>query len=492
MTDLTKGLSPDMRQEIATIQRDPWSLSARLKWLLNEDPTLLTRGGSKGLRIYDELERDARVYATLRKRKQALLAFPYQIDPASDSPADQAAAELVTQQLASMNFRETCLDLQDAVLKGFAISEILWELVDGRPVIRQSLARDQRRFVFGQGRELRMRDWTNMWDGHEMPARKFIVHRVGGKDGSPYGHGLGSILFWLVLFKRQGLTFWLTFLDKFGSPTAVGKYPIGVDEEGQQKLLNSLFAIAQDAGIIIPNNVEIELLEAQRPGSVDAYERLARYIDEEITLAVLGETLSTSLGDVGSQAATSVHDGVRLELVQGDGELLAATLNDTLIRWIVEANLPNAQPPKIKFLVDQEEDLTKRAQRDQIVQQMGFKPTLEYIQETYGGDWTEPPPVAAPEAPPANPAFAEPNTAARDASTVDTLVGQAADLLDPITSAAIDAVQQALADSDSLGDFQTRLAGLAATFQADKFAAIMEQALSASHLAGRADVDRGQ
>ncbi len=463
MTD-KKSVPTAIRDEIATIPRDPWNPAARLKWLLNLDDTLITRGGSRGLRIYDELERDGRTMSCLRKRKMALLAYPWQLEAASDAPLDQAAAALVQTQFKSMNFRETCLALQDAILKGFSVGEVLWGIdQNGFIAPTMVIARDQRRFVFGQDRRLRMRDWSNMWDGVELPDRKFIVHSVGSKDGSPYGLGLGYVLFWYVFFKRQDITFWLTFLDKFGSPTALGTFRSGTNPDDQEKLLWATFAIAQDAGIVIPDTCKIDLLEAQRSGSVDAYERAARYFDEEITITVLGETLTTSNAGVGSQAATTVHDDVRLELVQSDGELLAASLNTTLVRWVTEMNLAGANPPILKFIVGQEENLTARAGRDKIISDMGFKPTLNYITETYGGEWTERaamPPIGADPAdtPDENtPAFAEP-------TAEDDLVARYAERLgsqaDPAIEAMIGTIHQLVKDGSSLEGIRDKLLDL--------------------------------
>ena len=44
-------------------------------------------------------------------------------------------------------------------------------------------------------------------------------------------------------------------------------------------------------GIVVPDGMVIEFLEATRSGTVDAYERMARYMDQQISLIVLGETL---------------------------------------------------------------------------------------------------------------------------------------------------------------------------------------------------------
>ena len=48
--------------------------------LRNEDDTLVSRGGSKGLKIYDELKRDAHAGAVLAKRKLAVTSRPWLAD----------------------------------------------------------------------------------------------------------------------------------------------------------------------------------------------------------------------------------------------------------------------------------------------------------------------------------------------------------------------------------------------------------------------------
>lgn len=244
----------------------------------------------------------------------------------------------------------------------------------------------QRRFNFDSEHRLRLKTWAQLIPGENVPARKFIVHTFGAKDGSPYGIGVGSKLFWPTLFKRQDITFWLTFLDKFGSPTAVGKYPNGTPPSDQDKLLQALGAIAQDAGVTVPEGMIIELLEAQRGGSV-SYEQFARYMDEEMTFAVLGESPTAKGGGGAQQTAALAREEVRLELVQADADLLSATLNATLSPWLTAYNVPGARPPKIWRQVQQAEDLKIRSERDRNLFSLGFRPTLAEVQRTYGGEW---------------------------------------------------------------------------------------------------------
>ncbi len=310
-----------------------------------------------------------------------------------------------------------------------------------------------------------------MWPGEVMPDQKFIVHSTGAKDGNPYGLGLGTRLFWPVWFKKQGMQFWLTFADKFGSPTAVGKYPSGTSASEQANLLEAIGAISQEAGIIVPDNVVVELLEATRSGAGDFYERLCKYMDDQVSVCVLGENSTTSGKSSGlNSSQAQVHNEVRLELSKADADLLSGTLNETLVKWLTEFNFPGATPPKLWRRVAQQEDLKSRADRDTSIYNLGFKPTLEYITETYGDGW-EPrdmiagaAPISAPggggSAPGVDSAFAEPTPQ----HFMDDLVNEAAaewqPVMEPMMAPVRDALKQAIKKGETCAQFAEKLPAL--------------------------------
>lgn len=412
MNDQTKNdqakLGPEQRQEVATIARDI-TYPAFHGVLRHQDDTLATRGSNRSYKIYDDIERDCHAYGVLQKRKLAVVARPWQVDPATEDALDVKAADLVREQLSNIgvpeqdgeqiavptNFDMVCVNLLDALLKGFAIGEVMWALDGAEVVATEIRPRDQRRFAFDPDYKLRLKTFENLLTGEPVPPRKFVVHTFGAKDGSPYGLGLGSRLFWPTLFKRQGITFWATFLDKFGSPTAIGKYPGGTQSTEKDKLLEALAAIAQDAGVAIPDGMVIELLEAARSGTV-SYEQFCRYMDEQMSYAVLGDAAGAQ-GSGGALASAAIlRNEVRLELVQADSDLLSSTLNSTLVPWITQFNVPGARLPKVWRQVKAAEDLKVRSERDKNLFAIGFRPTLAHVQETYGGEWEVVKKLAAP------------------------------------------------------------------------------------------------
>lgn len=501
----------DATTEIATLATDPfrWWYGGKIQ---NEDAVLAARGQGKGLWLYDELARDPKVGSAMEKRKLALIRREWELEPADETAPARAAMDLVQQAMDGLRFNQVVEDLLDATLKGIAISEIVWTGGAQGIVPDRIVARDPRRFTFAEvdqaPPELRLLTREAPTDGIALPARKFIVHRHGGRYGSPWGLGLGHRLFWPVFFKRQGIGFWLGAVEKFAAPTPLGKYPPGTSEADQKKLLEALTAIAREAAVVVPEGMLVELVEAKRSGAFDTYEKLARYMDEDIAVAVMGATLTASAGEAGSRALGEVHGDMLTTLVAADADALSDTLNDTLLRWLVEINMPGAPPPRIWWDFEEPEDLGARAKRDVDVKSLGFRPTLEYIREHYGEGWevsetlaSEPasaapgqrPPGARPGQVAADPIaelFAERGRkrepAPRDAA--DALTEQLAELAANLDDPLFQAIEALVAKAESLEQIAEGLVALVPTIGNDRLAELMAQALAVADLTGRADL----
>lgn len=498
-------LPAELRREIATVGNDPNRMLFGNR-IQPEDATLASRGQAKGLWLYDELERDDQVATVLQKRKLALVGRRWEVEPAEDgNPAAEAAAAMVTEVLGAIGIEGLVFEMLDAIMKGVSIIELVWGVRGGLVVPIAGKHRDPRRFAFaapeagGGEAALRLLTRTRPIEGDALPARKMVVFRFGGRYDNPWGLGLGHQLFWPVFFKRQGVAFWLGGLEKFAQPTPLGRYPNGTPEDEQRKLLDALQSIATDAGVIVPEGMAIELLEAKRSGSFDSYEALARYMDEAIAKLVLGETLTTSNGSGGSRALGEVQNEVRLEITRADGDMLAQTLNRTLVQWVVEVNMPAAPVPRLWWDVSEPRDLSSQADRDVKIASMGFRPTIEYVTSTYGEGWVEAP---APPAPAAGDAlarmFAEAGRAARrratlppegaDRDAADDLSDQLGALMAGGTDPVMAAIEALVARATSLQDVADGLVALAPTITDDRLAQLMAQALIVAGLTGRNDI----
>lgn len=388
--------SPPEISEIATTARDPmvWSFQTIMQ---PTDATLRLKGGLRGIGIYDEIRRDPHAFAILQKRVLEVVSREWKVLAASNSALDKQAADLVERQLKGLNFDRLTRGLLGAVLRGFAVAEVIWELRGGEWWASAAKVRKQRRFRFTVDGELRLVTETFRLEGEAVPDRKFIVHRhsIDDDDDDPYGVGLGSVLFWPAWFKRQVLGNWLRGTERFASPTVNISYEGAYDERRQEEMLEAARRLSVEGGIAHPSNVTVELLEAKGSGGGEISEKLARYLDELMSEATLGETLSTNSGQRGARSLGEVHNEVRIAIAKADADLVSETLKDTLIRWIVDLNLPGAGLPTVYRDFPEAENLNDKVKRDQAIFDMGFEPKDEtYINETYGGEWVKKQPPA--------------------------------------------------------------------------------------------------
>ncbi len=376
---------PIVGVEVASQISDPWWSYYTGKILLNPDKTL-RQEGLQNTELYEDLLRDAQVRSNLQTRRLAVIGKEWSVEPASEKQRDQKIAEFVKEVLLNFDFDTARYALLQGILTGFKVSEIMWEYSEGDVWIKEMIAKPTRRWSFGLKRELRMLTRHNAFEGDPAPDRKFQTFVMPSDNGSPYGDGLGSTLYWLVWFKKNGIKFWLIFNEKFGSPTAIGKYPVGTNRDQQDALLSALQAIQQESAIKIPDTLQVGLLEAQRSGTMNNYEKFLLFANAEITKAIMGQTLTTEMGQQGgSFAASKIHDEVRADYTKGDADLLSNQLNSQLIRWLVDYNFPDVKKyPKLWIRAQEEKDLLVLAQRDQILQAMGMPISARYVSGSYG------------------------------------------------------------------------------------------------------------
>jgi phage gp29-like protein len=347
--------------------------------LIPQDTVLRQRG--RDYKIYREVLRDDQCKSAFQQRQDAQIAAEWEVEPASDAAIDVSAADFIREQLNSIEWDRAYRGMHFGVWYGYSVGECLWDY-DGRYVVLKDIrVRERERFAFDAKRRLYLRSST----GDElMPERKFWVVNTGADhDDEPYGLGLAHYCYWPVFFKRNDIKFWLVFQEKFAAPTVKGKTPAGVFNDPAQRaaILAQLRAFATDTAIVVPEGVEVELLEATRSGST-SYKELADAMDAALAKIILSQTMTTDNGSSRSQA--EVHEGVRDMVVKSDADLICNSFNRQPVRWLTEWNFPGAKPPRVWRNTEPDEDLNRRADRDSKIYTLGFEPDEEYLSEVYG------------------------------------------------------------------------------------------------------------
>jgi phage gp29-like protein len=341
------------------------------------------------MELFEEMEeKDAHLTAILQTRKMAVLGKDYEVLPSGRTPEDERLAEVVGEMVYRIpNLEEACLDLLDAIGKGFALSEIIWEVTAGQARVAELRWIPQKLVTFSEELQPRLLTAEARWQGVEPPPWKVIYHRYKARSGYATRAGVLRVVGWMYLLKNFALKDWAAFNEVFGMPLRLGKYDPTASPADRDALVLAIRNLGSDAAGVISKATEIEFVEAtSRSGGANPYQLMVEFCNREMSKAVLGQTLTTdTAGVTGTYAAAKVHAQVRRDLVEADAQALATTLREQLLRPLVGFNFGWDKPvPWFRFRFEEEEDLKTLSQVYRNLAAMGVPLSMEHIAERFG------------------------------------------------------------------------------------------------------------
>ena len=245
---------------------------------------------------------DKRLSAVARER------FEFQRD---GNPVDE-----VNEQIKSPWFRSFVKDAVSSKLWGFTLCQfkrdergwITYDLIDRKhfdPVKRQVLLYET--------------------DVTGVPLEAFSNCLVICDD--PRGLGRLATCAPYALYKRGNLGDWAQFCQIFSMPIREYTYTAG-DEEARKRLLADARKQGVNAVYIHPEGSGMTLHEAQgKSGTNDLYERFTANCNDEMSIAVLGNTLTTKSDTNGTQALGTVQAKEQMKITEDDVQFILDLLN---------------------------------------------------------------------------------------------------------------------------------------------------------------------
>ncbi len=458
----------------------------------------------------DMEEKDSHLQSELGKRRNAILTMDWQITPPPNaSAAEQRDAQMIEEILRDATWLDDCIfDATDAILKGFSCQEIEWEqgLVGGLKLIRNVHWRDPAWFMTPQHERntLRLRDGTA--DGVELAKFGWITHIAKAKTGYLSRIGLVRTLVWPFIYRNYSARDFAEFLEIYGLPLRLGKYPEGATNNEKNTLLRAVMSIGHNAGGIIPRGMEIEFEKAAE-GNATEFMAMIDWAEKSMSKAILGGTLtSQSDGKTSTNALGNVHNEVRQELRDADLKRLAATLTRDLVYPLYALNCKSFNDarriPRFEFDTAESEDINSFGEGLGRLVDIGFQIPLQWAQ-----DKMQIPLAAEGEAvlsrgtmqtEPAEP----PKSAVLSAGaplTINALHRDPDDLIDELEPTAeeyesvIDPMLKPIVEAIRTGGYeyaQTRLAELYQDLDDDALEQMLTRALFVSDLIGRLNANR--
>ncbi|MBW1990345.1 MAG: DUF935 family protein [Deltaproteobacteria bacterium] len=247
--------------------------------------------------------------------------------------------------------------------------------------------RDPRFFVFDRdtGNTLRLIDDADPVNGVPLAPFKWIVHKPRLRTGMALRGGIARVVAWAHLFKSYTIKDWMAFCEVFGMPLRVGKYGPNATVSEKTILLNAVANLGTDAAAIIPESMQIEFVEAAKvSGGQALFEKLADWLDNQVTKYILGQTGTTS-GTPGRLGNEEAQNEVRHDIRDADAGQLAGTLDRDLVRPFIDLNFgPQRAYPRIVLREPAVEDLDRLSLALDRLVPIGLRVSASEIRDKFG------------------------------------------------------------------------------------------------------------
>ena len=189
--------------------------------------------------------------------------------------------------------------------------------------------------------------------------------------GSERELGILSQILVAVLYKRNNYADWAKYCELYAIPIQEYTYNAG-DEETRRQLLLDARNRGNNAVYIHPAESNFKFVESNsKSGTSELFKDFTEYWDQQIAIRVLGNTLTTSASDTGTQALGTVHKAVEEELNEDDCNTVLDVLNYYMIP-IFEALGYNVSGGKFVSAKRKEIDITTQADIYLKMQQLGL------------------------------------------------------------------------------------------------------------------------
>ena len=212
------------------------------------------------------------------------------------------------------------------------------------------------------------------------PLEAFSNTLVVGND--PRGIGIMSAVMPYVLYKRGNMGDWAQFCQIFGMPIREYTYDAG-DEEARRRLVEDARKQGANAVYIHPEGSALTLHES---GNKTGSNNFSDKCDSQMSIAILGNTLTTDAKATGTQALGTVHKEEEDEIKDEDQALILSVLNSPHMKRILASLGYNVEGGEFRFI--EVKDVDKTVQLQVVTQMMdrGLPIDDDYLYDTFDID----------------------------------------------------------------------------------------------------------
>lgn len=300
--------------------------------------------------IYDEMKDDDQVKAALAFKKDAIINSGWRI-VCDEKPE---IAEFITDNLDNKledyelgkSFDETLRDMLSAFVYGFSLAEPIHELNEENLYEYKAIkVRPPHSFRFDIDRFGNIKEIIQSTDLGESKFKpsQFLHYVYQPEFGNPYGKSDLKAAHAAWAAKKFFVRFFAMYIERFASPTVIGKYKAGMDQNEVSRFNTVLKTLQNSTTFAFPEDVAIEFLQNERDAT-SSYTTGLEMFNTWIARAILVPDLlgvSGAKTGGGSYALGETQFKLFLTTIEKERKSLSKKITLKLIRPLVKANWGN-------------------------------------------------------------------------------------------------------------------------------------------------------
>lgn len=269
-------------------------------------------------------------------------------DYAPPSPEDQAKADQAEEIAAFVEWCLRKIDFDHVIEEalsclefGYSLGELVWtrDQYEGKQVVclEKIAHRDPQELYLSidkHGNYIGVKQLSMGQDINLTPEKTFLYSH-NKRFGNIYGESDLRSAYRSYWAKKFIINFWNVYLERMGAPMTLMHYPIGASDTLKNTLKQILLDLGSKTEILVPEGVQVELVEAKRSGHAD-YEASIQFHNRAIASALLMASLFGTGGESNSTRGSDSQSFLQLRILFKMADGIAKNISNEFMLQVVK------------------------------------------------------------------------------------------------------------------------------------------------------------
>lgn len=334
-----------------------------VKVALNDAENPMTRNRYNLMRIYQNITLDSTLAGLMNQRLLSILSHDFEFI--------NSKKENVEVGFENATWFNSFIEYTfESLFWGFSfiqLNDIVDNKLTGIELIPRVYCRPDFDIVSGQQQ-------TNTgYQIDEDPYNKWVIPVYKHK----HDLGLFTKIMDLTMMKMYAQINWAEFQEKYGTPFVVANTDL-MNEQVRNQVGKMLSNFGSALWAVVNTDDKIQMIESKGEG--ETYKQFMEYVNNQLAIYVLGQTLTSQSQVNGTEALGKIHSSILQTIIDSDLYYIESIINDKLLPVLKYHGLVD-EDVTFKFKIDTELSVTELTALVESLAKSGYRVDPKYLEE---------------------------------------------------------------------------------------------------------------